>query len=293
MTDADVDGSHIRTLLLTFFFRHMRPIIEKGYLYIARPPLYRVKRGNSQVFIRDEQALEEYLLESTVPVAMIKFAHGEVISSNDIREFILKAEKIKNAVDRINNKINNSFLLETLLLLGLHKNADLEKDIIINQLQKLDNSKWSMDSTETHYIFNKTLRNVTETFEVSKAVFLSRDIQSFTDEIDLFKGFLNGVAELKVKETTIVVKSPMDFFEKFMQSAKKGATINRYKGLGEMDAAQLWETTIDPNARVLMQVKITHFEEIDEIFSTLMGEVVEPRREFIQENALNVINLDA
>lgn len=293
MTDADVDGSHIRTLLLTFFFRHMRPIIEKGYLYIARPPLYRVKRGNSQVFIRDEQALEEYLLESTVPVATLKFAHGEVISSNDIREFILKAEKIKNAVDRINNKINNSFLLETLLLLGLHTNAALEKDIIINQLQKFDNSKWHMESTETHYIFSKTLRNVTETFEVSKAVFSSRDIQSFTNEIDLFKGFLNGVAELKIKETIMIVKSPMDFFDKFMQSAKKGVTINRYKGLGEMDASQLWETTIDPNARILMQVKITHFEEIDEIFSTLMGEIVEPRREFIQENALNVINLDA
>lgn len=293
MTDADVDGSHIRTLLLTFFFRHMRPIIEKGYLYIARPPLYRVKRGNSQVFIRDEQALEEYLLESTVPVATLKFAHGEVISSNDIREFILKAEKIKNAVDRINNKINNSFLLETLLLLGLHTNTALEKDIIINQLQKFDNSKWHMESTETHYIFSKTLRNVTETFEVSKAVFSSRDIQSFTNEIDLFKGFLNGVAELKIKETIMIVKSPMDFFDKFMQSAKKGVTINRYKGLGEMDASQLWETTIDPNARILMQVKITHFEEIDEIFSTLMGEIVEPRREFIQENALNVINLDA
>lgn len=293
MTDADVDGSHIRTLLLTFFFRHMRPIIEKGYLYIARPPLYRVKRGNSQVFIRDEQALEEYLLESTVPVATLKFAHGEVISSNDIREFILKAEKIKNAVDHINNKINNSFLLEILLLLGLHTNAALEKDIIINQLQKFDNSKWHMESTETHYIFSKTLRNVTETFEVSKAVFSSRDIQSFTNEIDLFKGFLNGVAELKIKETIMIVKSPMDFFDKFMQSAKKGVTINRYKGLGEMDASQLWETTIDPNARILMQVKITHFEEIDEIFSTLMGEIVEPRREFIQENALNVINLDA
>ncbi len=293
MTDADVDGSHIRTLLLTFFFRHMRPIIEKGYLYIARPPLYRVKRGNSQVFIRDEQALEEYLLESTVPVAMLKFAHGEVVSSNDIREFIIKAEKIKNAVNRINNKINNSFLLETLLLLGLHKNAELEKDTIINQLQKFDNSKWNMESTETHYIFNKTLRNVTETFEVSKAVFSSRDIQSFTNEIDLFKSFLNGFAELKIKETIMIVKSPMDFFDKFMQSAKKGITINRYKGLGEMDASQLWETTIDPNARVLMQVKITHFEEIDEIFSTLMGEIVEPRREFIQENALNVTNLDA
>ena len=293
MTDADVDGSHIRTLLLTFFFRHMLPVIERGYLYIARPPLYRVKRGNSQVFIRDEQALEDHLLDSAIPSSALRFANGEVITANDLRQMVLKAEKIRNAVEKINNKINNAALLEVLLLLGLHKKPDLDKEIIINQLKKNDPADWDMEFTDTHYIFSKTVRNVTEKVEVAKVLFESHDIQALDEEIEIFKPFLEGLAELKMRELSLILKTPAEFFDKFMQSAKKGVTISRYKGLGEMDAEQLWETTIDPNARVLMQVKLAHFEALDEIFSTLMGEVVEPRRDFIQSNALNVVNLDA
>lgn len=293
MTDADVDGSHIRTLLLTFFFRHMLPVIERGYLYIARPPLYRVKRGNSQVFIRDEQALEDHLLDSAIPSSALRFANGEVITANDLRQMVLKAEKIRNAVEKINNKINNAALLEVLLLLGLHKKPDLDKEIIINQLKKNDPADWDMEFTDTHYIFSKIVRNVTEKVEVAKVLFESHDIQSLDEEIEIFKPFLEGLVELKMRELSLILKTPAEFFDKFMQSAKKGVTISRYKGLGEMDAEQLWETTIDPNARVLMQVKLAHFEALDEIFSTLMGEVVEPRRDFIQSNALNVVNLDA
>jgi DNA gyrase subunit B len=290
MTDADVDGSHIRTLLLTFFFRHMRPLIEKGYLYIARPPLYRVKRGTSQVYIRDEKALEDYLLDSAVPTASLKLFNGEVIASNDIRDFVLKAEKIKKAISHINNKINNATLLEGLLLIGFMKNQD--KSAICNYLKKVDYGEWNVEDNEGSYIFSKILRNVTETFEVSKNIFELREIQSLSDGLEAFSSFSRGFAELKIKETTTVVKSPIDFFDNFMSAARKGITLSRYKGLGEMDAEQLWETTIDPNARVLMQVKFSHSEEADEIFSTLMGEVVEPRRDFIQENALNVVNLD-
>jgi DNA gyrase subunit B len=293
MTDADVDGSHIRTLLLTFFFRHMRQLIEKGYLYIARPPLYRVKRGTSQVFIRDEKALEEYLLSSAVPTASLRLFTGEMIASNDLRDFVLKSEKIKNAVNHINNKVNNSTLLEGLLLLGLAKNPDLPQDIIVNHLNKISPGEWRINKTEIHYIFTKTLRDVTETFEVSKALFETPEIQTLCEGMSAFSSFLKGKAELKMRDTSIFVQSPTDFFDQFVLNARKGIAINRYKGLGEMDAEQLWETTIDPNARVLMQVKYSYFEEADEIFSTLMGEVVEPRREFIQENALNVVNLDA
>ena len=293
MTDADVDGSHIRTLLLTFFFRHMLPVIERGYLYIARPPLYRVKRGNSQVFIRDEQALEDHLLDSAIPSSSLRFANGEIITVNDLRQMVLRAEKIKNAVEKINNKINNAALLEVLLLLGLHKNPDLDKKTVIAQLNRNYPADWDMESNNTHYIFSKTVRNVTEKFEVAKVLFESHDIKSLDEDLEAFKPFLDGLAELKMRELSLVLKTPMEFFDKFMQSAKKGVTISRYKGLGEMDAEQLWETTIDPNARVLMQVKLAHFEALDEIFSTLMGEVVEPRRDFIQSNALNVVNLDA
>jgi DNA gyrase subunit B len=290
MTDADVDGSHIRTLLLTFFFRHMRPLLEKGYLYIARPPLYRVKRGTSQVYIRDEKALEEYLLDSAVSTAFLKLFNGEVIASNDIRHFVLLAEKIKKAVLHINNKINNATLLEGILLLKFMHNCD--RTAMCDYLKRVDPGEWSVEEDENNYIFSKILRNVTETFEIQKNIFELREIQCLYDELDVFSSFSQGFAELKMKETTIIIKSPMDFFDKFMLTARKGITLNRYKGLGEMDAEQLWETTIDPNARVLMQVKLSHLEEVDEIFSTLMGEVVEPRRDFIQENALNVVNLD-
>jgi DNA gyrase subunit B len=246
------------------------------------------------VFIRDERALEEYLLNSAIPLSSLKFADGETILGNDMREFILKAEKLKNSIERINNKINNALLLETLLLSGLRFRHD--PSCLAETLRTLannDGAEWSMDTNETHYIFKKTFRNVSEIFEVSKSILETREAQSVIGEIDTFGAFLQGSAELKMKETSLMVRSPIDFFDKFMQGTKKGVTINRYKGLGEMDAAQLWETTIDPNARVLMQVKLTHLEEVDEIFSTLMGEVVEPRREFIQENALNVVNLDA
>lgn len=293
MTDADVDGSHIRTLLLTFFFRQMRAVIERGYLYIARPPLYRVKKGTSQVFIRDESALKEYLLNSAAPISTLTFASGEVVSGNDIRDFVIKAEKIKDHIDRMNNKINNSTLLENLVLLGLHKNHDLDPKMISDHLTKFDTAVWNMSSNDTHYIFSRIKRNVTETFEVSKHTLSNKDIMSASDEINAFQNFLEGPATLRMKDSVITVKTPMDFLDKFMQGAKKGIAINRYKGLGEMNAEQLWETTIDPNARVLMQVKLSHLENLDEIFSTLMGEVVEPRREFIQENALSVTNLDA
>ncbi|MDR0555653.1 MAG: DNA topoisomerase (ATP-hydrolyzing) subunit B [Holosporaceae bacterium] len=293
MTDADVDGSHIRTLLLTFFFRQMRQIIEKGYLYIARPPLYGIKRGTSRVFMRDEQAMEDYLLSSTVPASLLKMPNGEVIAANDMRDFIKKAEKIKNAVIHINNKVNNADLLEGLLLLGFHKSPLPSSAVVCKYLGMIDLGEWKMEESEAFYTFRKTLRNVVERFEVSKAIFESREVQNLSGEIDIFSPFLQGSGELKMKDSAVSVKSPTDFFDKFMANARKGISITRFKGLGEMDAEELWDTTINPNARVLMQVKFSHLEELDVIFTTLMGEVVEPRREFIQENALNVVNLDA
>ena len=293
MADADVDGSHIRTLLMTFFFRQMREIIEKGYLYIARPPLYRVKRGNSQVYIRDEKSLEDYLLDSAIPISTLTFANGEIIAANDMRGFILSAEKVKNAVAHINNKINNATLLEALLLLGFHKGAENSKEKITKFLATLDVGKWDFEEHETSYHFEKNYRNVVEKFDVSKNLIHSNEIQSISSDIDLFLSFLDGPGVLKMKDNAVTIKTSIELFDTFMENARKGITISRYKGLGEMDAEQLWETTIDPNARVLMQVKYSHAEEANRVISTLMGEVVEPRRDFIQENALNVVNLDA
>ena len=292
MTDADVDGSHIRTLLLTFFFRQMRPIIEKGYLYIARPPLYGIKKGNSHVFIRDEKALEDYLLNSAVPVSCLKLFSGETIASNDIRHFIEQSEKLKIAINHINNKVNNSELMESLVLLGLGR-KEVSNEDICNHLEKIDKGNWSISETEDKYIFSKEYREVIEKFEVLKSLLVSPEIMRLSEQLELFSSFVDGPAVLTMKDSSITVKSPINFFDKFMTQARKGITINRYKGLGEMNAEQLWETTIDPNARVLMQVKMSHLDELDDVFSTLMGEVVEPRRNFIQENALSVVNLDA
>lgn len=292
MTDADVDGSHIRTLLLTFFFRQMRELIERGYVYIARPPLYGVKRGNSRVFIRDEQALENYLLDSSVPSASLQLNSGEVVTSNDFRDFILKAKKIKYAVAHVNNKINNEKLLEALLLLGVATNFNVPTEKITNHLKRISGGVWSISSDEEHQIYSKTDRDVTESFYVANNLFSVKEVQDVASHIDIFADFLNGPATLKIRDQVITIVSPIDLFDHFMETARKGITISRYKGLGEMTSEELWETTIDPNARVLLQVKITHAEELDQIFSTLMGEVVEPRRDFIQENALNVVNLD-
>ena len=292
MTDADVDGSHIRTLLLTFFFRQMRPIIEKGYLYIARPPLYGIKKGNSHVFIRDEKALEDYLLNSAVPVSCLKLFSGETIASNDIRHFVEQSEKLKVAINHINNKVNNSQLMEALVLLGLGR-KEVSNEDVRNHLEKIDKGDWNVSETEDKYIFSKEYREVVEKFEVLKSLLVSPEIMRLSEQLDLFSSFVDGPAVLTMKDISITIKSPIDFFDKFMAQARKGITINRYKGLGEMNAEQLWETTIDPNARVLMQVKMSHLDELDDVFSTLMGEVVEPRRNFIQENALSVVNLDA
>lgn len=293
MTDADVDGSHIRTLLLTFFFRQMRELIERGYVYIARPPLYGVKRGNSRVFIRDEQALEDYLLDSSVPAASLQLHSGEVVTANDLRDFVLRAKKIKHAVAHVNNKINNEKLLEALLLLGVATKPDVPAEKITNHLKRISGGVWNISSDEGHQIYSKTDRDVTESFYVTNNLFSVKEVQDVASHIDVFSDFLNGPAILKIRDQVVTVVSPIDFFDHFMETARKGITISRYKGLGEMTSEELWETTIDPNARVLLQVKITHAEELDQIFSTLMGEVVEPRRDFIQENALNVVNLDA
>ena len=291
MTDADVDGSHIRTLLLTFFYRQMRPLLERGYVYIARPPLYRIKRGNSQVYIRDEQALEDYLLDAAIPNASLQFHNGEVIAANDLRELVKRAEHLKNIVSHINNKVDNSLLMEALLILGMGQECAASDEVICRYLERLASGKWRIEHTETHWLFYRTARNVTETYEVSKTIFELREVRELNREV--FMQFADGVAHLKIRDDITAINSPIQFVNSLMATARKGITISRYKGLGEMNPEQLWETTIDPNARVLMQVKMNHIEELDEVFSTLMGEVVEPRKEFIQENALNVINLDA
>lgn len=292
MTDADVDGSHIRTLLLTFFFRQMRPIIENGYLYIAQPPLFKVKRGTSQVYLKDEKSLETYLEDSSLTHASLKFFDGQVIDGADLKKLLDTAKNMEIALRRINQRTKNIKLLENLAMSSFLCTEQPNFQDTINLLQSTKNSNWNVELIEDSYWFYKKKRGVEEKFEVSTSLINSPDASTACSCANYFRSMVNGPAILKVRDVEFMVKTPLEFFEKFMQAAKKGITVSRYKGLGEMNPEQLWETTLDPNVRILFQVKISKIDEIDSVFTTLMGEVVEPRKDFIQNNALKVVNLD-
>lgn len=304
MTDADVDGSHIRTLLLTFFFRHMRALIERGYLYIAQSPLYKVKKGMSQVYLKDKPALDEYLINSNIEASFLSFNDGLKIAGNDLADFITKSKRL-TSLNLISNA-KNKYLIEKLLLCDYFKpeekpidGQEIENEIDMENINKIlkllsnDGWIWTFKEELTHNKFIRTEDGVSEEFEVDKPNAHTQEIQFATSIINEFKQLQIAPAMLYMKDRRYIVRTPTDLFNYFMEDARTGITISRYKGLGEMTASQLWETTMDPDARVLLQVKFEHFEEMDDIFSTLMGEVVEPRREFIQANALNVVNLDA
>ena len=298
MTDADVDGSHIRTLLLTFFYRHMQPIIDKGYLYIAQPPLYRVKRGNSVVYLKDESAFEDYMINEAVSDARLVCGENECISGVDLKSIAEVCIKIKNMIKVLTNYINNQDIVESLVMSGYLfdksdqrfnrlkksiKNCDLEEvsyDVEINETGDLVIVKKSFGLSENIVVTDEFM-NLPEI----------KAIQKVFHRIDhVFEN--KAVLEYNSSKDSVEVKGAVGFAEKLMEIGRKGLSINRYKGLGEMNPDQLWETTLDPVSRTLLQVKMTHAEEADEIFSILMGDVVEPRREFIQSNASKVSNLD-
>ena len=297
MTDADVDGSHIRTLLLTFFFRHMRPIIDKGYLYIAQPPLYKVKRGNSIVYIKNEKEFETYILNEAVKDARMTFSSGEISSGLDLKHMIEVSINVAHSIESLTPYINNAQIIEKLLLSGClidHNESNLQ--ILRNYLNKMKDEEYSYEAN----INNGSLEISINSFGSHEVVtvdanFLQlpevRAINKLRDK--LYSMFAEPAKlELGGGKETCQVDGPMALMEKVLEFGRRGLTINRYKGLGEMNPDQLWETTLDPASRTLLQVKLTQAEEADKIFSVLMGDIVEPRREFIQTNAEKVKNLD-
>ncbi|MBE6449529.1 MAG: DNA topoisomerase (ATP-hydrolyzing) subunit B [Alphaproteobacteria bacterium] len=293
MTDADVDGAHIRTLLLTFFFRQMPELIERGYVYIAQPPLYRAKRGNSEIYLKDDKEMEEYLINVGTTDAVLVMGDGQQIAATDL---ISKAEQARIVRQLVNSMAKHvpARILEQMAIAGLFKeNAQLTEDFT----QKLDAVEpeyergWQAQRTESGFEFKRTLRGVTETFKVDNALLNCGEARMLNEKAEFLKDF-DKPAVLRTKDSEIIIKGPISLIDTIYKIGKKGIAINRYKGLGEMNPEQLWETTLDPNSRHLLQVKVTRQEDADEAFSTLMGDVVEPRRDFIQENALNVVNLD-
>ena len=304
MTDADVDGSHIRTLLLTFFYRQMPELIERGYVYIAQPPLYKAKRGNSIIYLKDDREMEDYLVRGGCDEAILEKADGEKIMGQDLINFVEKTMKARALLTALSIKAPEK-ILEQMAIFGLFDAAvQQNKELLQAELNKL---AVRLDTMEAEYdkgwkaelladgtiSFNRTLRGVKEDHIIGQSVIDSAEAKLLNEMKDFLHENFAESAKLAAKSGGEKrIDGPVSLVDAVMGTGKKGITLQRYKGLGEMNPEQLWETTLDPEARSLLQVKIDHMEEADEVFSTLMGDVVEPRKEFIQENALNVINLD-
>lgn len=305
MTDADVDGSHIRTLLLTFFYRQMPEIIEKGYVYIAQPPLYKAKRGNSVLYLKDDREMEDYLIRGGCEDAVLQTENGEQIAGQDLVAMVENTRKARNLIAALNKKAPER-IVEQMAIDGLFDrnvidNLDVLKVKAEQVAVKLDNQEaeydkgWKADILPDGSVsFHRTLRGVEEKHVIGASVLDSPEAKALNE----MKAFLEEhyAKDQKLSSPKLgeekKIHGPVSFVDAIMAMGRKGITLQRYKGLGEMNPEQLWETTLDPEARSLLQVKVDMLDDADQVFSTLMGDVVEPRKEFIQENALNVINLD-
>lgn len=301
MTDADVDGAHIRTLLLTFFFRHMPEVIANGYLYIAQPPLYKVKKGNSgEVYLKDDPALDSYLLDMALSDAVFIDHSGAQRSGADLRDLVDQARILRGSFQALINRVAHRDAVEQAAIAGaLGADADHGQvlgDQIAERLNSLapePEQTWTCEWTAVGgYDLRRTLRGVTETARLSPEVLDSPDAVRLGGQKDWFEENFKAFGTLSLPKEEVRVYGPLGLLESVLANGRKGMQIQRYKGLGEMNPEQLWETTLDPEVRTLLQVTIQDAAKADEIFSTLMGDVVEPRREFIQDNALKVANLD-
>lgn len=301
MTDADVDGAHIRTLLLTFFFRQMPELIEGGYLYIAQPPLYKVARGKSEVYVKDQTALEDYLIDQGIDGTVLRLPSGEEIAGADLSRVVDAARNFKRILDAFPTHYPRN-ILEQAALSGAfdpgRADADLQRvaDDVAARLDKVAveyERGWQGRITQDHGIrLARVLRGVEEIRTLDGAVLRSGEARRLSEVSMETRDVYTDSAKLSRKEREILIQGPIDLLNAILAEGEKGLTLQRYKGLGEMNPDQLWETTLDPEARTLLQVKVEDLSEADDIFTKLMGDVVEPRREFIQQNALSVENLD-
>ena len=307
MTDADVDGSHIRTLLLTFFYRYMPDIIEKGYLYIAQPPLYKVKRGKAELYLKDDGAMDDYLISSAINDLVYVSASGTQHSGEDLRALIKKSRKVAESINTLATRVGASKqVIEQAAIAGAFQ-QDIEDEPadgqnyaektaqLLNKLARKNEDRWSGEfSPTTGYRLQRTLRGVTERVNISLDNVRSPSASRLSRTGDFLREFFSGRGQLTAKENEIAaIDGPSGLYAETIAYARKGIQIQRYKGLGEMNPDQLWETTLDPDVRSLLQVRIEDAASANDIFSTLMGDVVAPRREFIQDNALKAQNIDA
>lgn len=300
MTDADVDGSHIRTLLLTFFYRQMPEVVKRGYLYIAQPPLYKIKRGkSSEKYIKDDPALVEYLVESAIEGISFRTADGSIVTGRDLQNTLYLSKAVKDAMEPMVIRLGYHDVIEQLAACNgfnlANRNEATANKIAgkLNDMADIYEKGWkgSYDG-DVGFVFSRVIRGVETKVEIGNDYLESVDGQRIALHHHVFVEYFNGLGFLVDSQgNETMIKGPYDLFSKVMETAKKGLNIQRYKGLGEMNPEQLWETTLDPETRSLLQVKVEKEDVASEIFATLMGDVVEPRREFIQSHALEA-NLD-
>jgi DNA gyrase subunit B len=301
MTDADVDGAHIRTLLLTFFYRQMPQLIENGHLYIAQPPLYKVSRGKSEVYLKDQAAMEDYLIQQGIDGAMLQQGNGEEITGQDLARVVDLARQMRRVLEAFPTHYPRH-ILEQAAIAGAFVPGAVDADLqgVADKVAKRLNlialeweRGWQGRITQDHGVrLARILRGVEEVRTLDGRLLRSGEAKRSGGFTQHLQDVYDLPAKLVRKDRSQMIYGPMDLLEAILAEGEKGLSLQRYKGLGEMNPDQLWETTLDPDARTLLQVRVEDMAEADDLFTKLMGDVVEPRREFIQQNALNVENLD-
>ncbi len=303
MTDADVDGSHIRTLLLTFFYRQMPSLIERGYLYIAQPPLYRSKKGNSAVYLKDDKELEEHLIADGLKDVVLELGDGSQSAGQDLAALVETSRQARGLIQPLSRRVGSTATLEQAAILGILRSDTLADIATAGQIaealaRRLDGLSpvaergWSGVATNDELVVQRRLRGVLQRHQIDMATLRSGEAGRLDEMAAMLQATFTRPAKLIFKDREAAILGPIGLIDAVLEQGRKGVSTQRYKGLGEMNPDQLWETTLDPNARALLQVRVSHTEAAEEVFSTLMGDLVEPRRDFIQTNALKVSNLD-
>ena len=300
MTDADVDGSHIRTLLLTFFYRHMPELVTNGYVYIAQPPLFRIRKNKTELYLKDEKEFDQYFVDELVSASMLKNIEGKALKGKDLKEVMQKAIKLDSLLESSSNGDNNFYsLLEQATISSFfnsqnfsdEKKSSQTLDYLLKRLNMID-SGWKAALVDMDFIFSKTKDKIKEDFIISLNSINQNKYYEFNKICETIQEHFLSPSKLILNDNEIEINTPRDLVSKGLELVKKGASVQRYKGLGEMNPDQLWETTLDPEFRSLLKVKIDDAQRADEIFEELMGDDVDKRKIFIQSNAEKVVNLD-
>jgi DNA gyrase subunit B len=289
MTDADVDGAHIRTLLLTFFYRQMPQVLERGYLYIAQPPLYKAAKGKSSRYLKNDAELETFLVDEGVDGAVLELSTGEQMTGADLLDLVQTARAARGNLDRLATRAP-AFAVEQGALAGLLGNSpDLAAAAArLDLYAEEGDGGWSGERGEGGgFVFSRIRRGVSEQVVLDDGLLRSADARRLAERAPALAETFAARASFRRRDRVTVIRGPLDLVEAVFEAGRRGLSIQRYKGLGEMNPDQLWETTLDAEARTLLQVKVTHADDADDMFSRLMGDLVEPRREFIQNNALD------